>query len=49
MSTEWYDLCENGYESNCCGAAVIWTDICNACGEHCEPICVDDNEEEVEI
>lgn len=30
-------------ESNCCGAEIIWTDICSECKEHCEP--VDDEEE----
>lgn len=23
--------------SDCCGAVVIWNDICSRCGEHCEP------------
>jgi len=26
------------YFSNCCGAPVIWGDICQECKEHCEPI-----------
>lgn len=38
---------EYGYYSNCCGAEVIWTDICAACLEHCEPI--DEEEEDNEI
>ena len=25
-------------ESNCCGATIIWTDICSDCKEHCEPM-----------
>ena len=28
---------ECGVVSDCCGAPVIWTDICFACREHCEP------------
>ena len=28
--------------SDCCGAEVIWTDICSECKEHCEPWDEDD-------
>ena len=38
MSYTYGDEFESGYVSNCCGAAVKWTDICNSCGEHCEPV-----------
>lgn len=48
MSSDYYDICEEGYVSNCCGANVIWTDICNSCKEHCEPICLDEYDEEDE-
>lgn len=24
--------------SNCCGAKIIWTDICSECKEHCDPV-----------
>ena len=23
--------------SDCCGAGIKWHDICEECGEHCEP------------
>jgi len=36
--TDW-----EGLESNCCGASIIWCDICNDCKEHCEPACFDEN------
>lgn len=26
-----------GKLSDCCGAVIIWGDICSACKEHCEP------------
>jgi len=26
-----------GQLSNCCGAKIVWSDICSECGEHCEP------------
>ena len=35
---------ENEYDdelevlSNCCGANIIWTDICSECKEHCDGI-----------
>ena len=29
--------------TDCCGAEIIFSDICSACGEHCEE--VDDEEE----
>jgi hypothetical protein len=32
------DYREYGMISNCCGANVIMTDICEACKEHCDPI-----------
>ena len=28
----------DGKESDCCGALIKWSDICTACGEHCEPM-----------
>jgi hypothetical protein len=38
MSMDINDYQEYGVVSNCCGAKVIMTDICESCGEHCEPI-----------
>lgn len=29
---------EYGVVSNCCGADVIWTDVCSECGEHCDSV-----------
>ena len=26
-----------GKNSNCCGAKIVWHDICSECGEHCSP------------
>ena len=26
-----------GMLSNCCGAPIVWHDICSECREHCEP------------
>lgn len=37
---------EYGYYSDCCGAYVIWTDICSECKEHCDPIYEEDEEED---
>lgn len=34
--------------SDCCGAEVIWTDVCNKCGEHCEVIKEEVEEDERE-
>jgi hypothetical protein len=34
-----YNIDYEGELSNCCGANIIHnTDICSACGEHCEPM-----------
>lgn len=35
----------DGLESNCCGATIIWGDICSECKEHCEPIEDEEGEE----
>lgn len=35
---------EPGLVSDCCGAQVIWGDICGDCGEHCEPVKEDEDE-----
>jgi hypothetical protein len=32
------DAYEYGVESDCCGASVIYTDICTDCKEHCTPV-----------
>ena len=31
--------CEMGNSSDCCGAEIIWGDICMECGEHCDTMC----------
>ena len=32
-----------GLLSNCCGASIVFHDLCSACGEHCEPeVCDED-------
>jgi len=40
------DFMEHGSVSSCCGAGVIYSDICMECKEHCD--LVDDEEEEEE-
>lgn len=40
-----YDSREHGYYSDCCGAYVKWTDICESCGEHCDPIYEEEDED----
>ena len=32
--------------SDCCGAEIIYTDICSECKEHCEPFTGEENEAE---
>jgi hypothetical protein len=32
-----------GKLSNCCGAFIVWGDVCSSCKEHCEP---EENEED---
>ena len=44
MSMDMNDVYEYGVEFDCCGARVIYTDICADCKEHCTP--VDEDEEE---
>ena len=36
---------EYGYVSSCCGARVKWSDICMACGEHCDLVSEDEEDE----
>ena len=36
-----YDRRSTDLMSDCCGAEVVHTDICNECLEHCEPIPVE--------
>jgi len=45
MSMDINDVYEYGVESDCCGARVIYTDICADCKEHCTPV----DEEEREL
>lgn len=33
--------CEGLETSSCCGASIIWGDICNDCKEHCDTQCAD--------
>lgn len=35
---------EPGLVSDCCGAPIFWGDICNKCGEHCEPVKEEEDE-----
>jgi len=44
MSTDRVDRIVYGYESECCGAPIIYHDICSECGEHCDA--VEDEEDE---
>ena len=41
------DYCkeEYGYISDCCGAIVIWGDICRDCLEHCTPVKEEEDED----
>ena len=40
------DYMEYGYVSSCCGAGVIYSDICMECKEHCDLEEIKDDEEE---
>jgi len=40
--------CTGHEESNCCGATIIYGDICSDCGEHCSNRCEDCEDKEVE-
>ena len=44
MSADYKDIYEYGVESDCCGASVIYTDICIFCKEHCTPVREDEGE-----
>jgi len=37
------DIESSGVVSNCCGATVIYSDICSECREHCDPVDEDGN------
>lgn len=43
MSHNYYDSFEGG-NSDCCGASILLGGICNDCGEHCEEMDVDNDE-----
>ena len=49
MSTEYYDLYESSnLRSNCCDATIYAeSDICTQCGEHCDVIDVEAEEEKL--
>jgi len=38
MSLDYSDMYEHGVKSDCCGAPVVWVDICEDCKEHCTPV-----------
>jgi|6_EtaG_2_1085325.scaffolds.fasta_scaffold280233_2 hypothetical protein len=38
MSLDYSDIYELGVESDCCGASVVWVDLCTECMEHCTPV-----------
>jgi len=42
------DFMEHGYVSNCCGAGIIYGDICMECKEHCDAESEDEEDEEDE-
>ena len=46
MSIHYSDAYEFGMVSECCGANVIWTDICESCKEHCTPVEIDEEEDD---
>ena len=41
MSVELPDLYAEGV-SHCCSAKIFVPDICSRCGEHCEPVFMED-------
>ncbi len=45
MNTELKDLSKEGYISNCCGAKVYQGDLCGQCGEPCDPVLEEDDED----
>jgi bacterioferritin-associated ferredoxin len=48
-SIELKDLSREGYISNCCGAKVYEGDLCGQCGEHCDPVLEEDEEDLYEM
>ena len=38
---DYSDIYELGVESDCCGASVVWVDLCTECREHCTPVDLD--------
>ena len=44
MSLDYSDIYEHGVESDCCGASVVWVDICTDCKEHCTPVDLEERE-----
>jgi hypothetical protein len=42
MSLDYSDIYEIGVESNCCGANVVWVDLCVECMEHCTPVTLEE-------
>ena len=39
------DKYEYGVVSECCGCPVVYLDICECCGEHCDVVPEEDEEE----
>ena len=48
MSMDKSDFYIAGHSSSCCGGAVLLGDFCADCGEHCEAVADDAEEEENE-
>jgi hypothetical protein len=47
MSYSQGDEIEYGVVSDCCGAEVIYQDICSDCKEHCDPISDEEDDDEL--
>lgn len=43
------DLYVKDCVSDCCGAFIVYEDICCACFEHCEKVRINENEKETEV
>ena len=47
MSISHSDAYEFGMESDCCGAGIIYSDICMECKEHCDAEREDEEDEDL--
>ena len=43
-----YCIYETMYVSDCCGAPIMYGDICSRCKEHCDSVIEDEDEDEDE-